>query len=151
VEGTPVAIYDPDTGAVREIPIEDLLPGMLMPAYDPDTDTVSVTECVGNMRSKTGTLFVIEVEGGHVLRVTGEQPFDVLRPNMLTGEVRWQKIQARYLKPGDVMVRPFDAANKMPKVLAVTETIVPATWVWNPRTASGRYIADGFADVYMKA
>ncbi|MDK2930988.1 MAG: hypothetical protein PWR07_1119, partial [Bacillota bacterium] len=146
VEGTPVSVYDAETGEVTEIPIEALAPGMLMPAYDPNTDTVAVTECISNVRSKTGTLFVIEVEGGHVLRATGEQPFDVLRPNALTGEVRWQKLQARYLKPGDVMIRPFDEANRTPKVVSVTEIIVPATWVWNPHTASGRYIADGFAD-----
>lgn len=144
VEGTLVSIYD---GEVQEIPIEALEPGMLMPAYDPNTDTITITECVSNERSKTGTLFVIEIEGGYTLKATGEQPFDVLRT--YNEKPSWYRVPARYLKPGDTMVRPWDE-DKTPKVLSVAEITVSPTWVWNPRTVAKRYIVEGFADAFLK-
>jgi len=76
--------------------------------------------------------------------MTGEQPMDVLRPHYATGEIVWHKIPARYIRPGDKLVRPFDGT--LHEVLSMTQTQRAKTWVYNPRTTSGRYIVHGFAD-----
>ncbi len=85
---------------------------------------------------------MVEVEGGYRLEVTGEQPLDVLRER--DGELVWLKLPARYIQPGDRLVRPFDSS--LHEVLSLTRTTRPKTYVYNPRTTSGRYIAAGFSD-----
>lgn len=142
VEGTPVTVYDSGAEAMREIPVEKLVPGMQMPWYNIAADTIELTECVSNPRTWTHTIYVAEVEGGHRLEMTGEQPMDVLREH--DGEQAWLKTPARYIVPGDRLVRPFDGT--MHEVLSLAKTLRAQTYVYNPRTASGRYIAAGFSD-----
>jgi len=124
--------------------VEELKPGMMMPWYDPVTDTLQESECLSNQRTYTHTIYVAEVEGGYTLEMTGEQPMDVLRPHYATGEIVWHKLPARYIRPGDKLVRPFDGT--LHEVLSLERTQRAKTWVYNPRTASGRYIVHGFAD-----
>ena len=142
VEGTPVTVIDGDH--IYDIPVEDLEPGMMMPWYDPVTDTLRESACLSNQRTYTHTIYVAAVEGGYTLEMTGEQPMDVLRPHYATGEIVWHKIPARYIRPGDKLVRPFDGT--LHEVLSLEQTQRAKTWVYNPRTASGRYIVHGFAD-----
>lgn len=148
VEGTPVTICLPESEIATEIPVEKLEPGMQMPYYDPATDTLAITVCLSNMRSYTHTVFVAEVEGGWTLEMTREQPMDVLRAHLVTGQVMWHRLQARYLRPGDKLIRPFD--KTLHTVLSVRQEERPRTWVWNPKTAAGAYIAHGFADAISK-
>lgn len=142
VEGTPVTVIDGDH--IYDIPVEDLEPGMMMPWYDPATDTLQESECLSNQKTYTHTIYVAEVEGGYTLEMTGEQPMDVLRPHYATGETMWHKLPARYIRPGDKLVRPFD--GNLHEVLSLESTQRAKTWVYNPRTTSGRYIVHGFAD-----
>lgn len=142
VHGTPVTVIDGDH--IYDIPVEELEPGMIMPWYDPVTDTLQESECLSNQRTYTHTIYVAEVEGGYTLEMTGEQPMDVLRPHYATGEIVWHKLPARYIRPGDKLVRPFDGT--LHEVLSLERTQRAKTWVYNPRTASGRYIVHGFAD-----
>jgi hypothetical protein len=137
-----VTVYDPETQTTRDIPVEQLEPGMQMPWYNITADTIELTECVSNERSWTHTIYVAEVEGGYRLEMTGEQPMDVLRER--DGERVWLKLPARYIKPGDRLVRPFDGT--LHEVLSLAKTLRARTYVYNPRTASGRYIAAGFSD-----
>jgi len=95
VEGTPVTVIDGDH--IYDIPVEDLEPGMMMPWYDPVTDTLRESACLSNQRTYTHTIYVAAVEGGYTLEMTGEQPMDVLRPHYATGEIVWHKIPARYI------------------------------------------------------
>jgi hypothetical protein len=148
VAGTPVTIYLPESETAMEIPVEQLEPGMRMPYYDPATDTLAITECLSNQRSHTHTVFVAEVEGGYTLEMTGEQPMDVLRAHLVTGQTMWHRVQARYLRAGDKLIRPFD--KTMHTVLSVREESRARTWVWNPKTAARAYIAHGFADAISK-
>jgi len=148
VAGTPVTIYSPESETATEIPVEQLEPGMQMPYYNPATDTLAITECLSNLRSYTHTIYVAEVEGGWVLEMTGEQPMDVLRAHLVTGQIMWHRVQARYLRAGDKLIRPFD--KTMHEILAVREEERPRTWVWNPRTEVKRYIVHGFADGISK-
>lgn len=146
--GTPVTVYLPESETATEIPVEQLEPGMQMPYYDPATDTLAITECLSNQRSYTHTIYVAEVEGGWTLEMTGEQPMDVLRAHLVTGQVMWHRVQARYLRAGDKLIRPFD--KTMHTVLSVREESRARTWVWNPKTAARAYIAHGFADAISK-
>lgn len=146
--GTPVTVYLPESETATEIPVEQLEPGMQMPYYDPATDTLAITECLSNQRSYTHTVFVAEVEGGYTLEMTGEQPMDVLRAHLVTGQIMWHRVQARYLRAGDKLIRPFDKA--LHEVLTVREESRAKTWVWNPRTEAKRYIVHGFADGISK-
>ena len=148
VAGTPVTIYSPESETATEIPVEQLEPGMQMPYYNPATDTLAITECLSNLRSYTHTIYVAEVEGGWTLEMTGEQPMDVLRPHLVTGQTMWHRVQARYLRAGDKLIRPFDKA--LHEVLSVREESRARTWVWNPKTTAGAYIAHGFADAISK-
>ena len=148
VAGTPVTVYLPESETATEVPVEQLEPGMQMPYYDPATDTLAITECLSNQRSYTHTVFVAEVEGGWTLEMTGEQPMDVLRAHLVTGQVMWHRVQARYLRVGDKLIRPFDKA--LHEVLSIREESRARTWVWNPKTAARAYIAHGFADAISK-
>lgn len=148
VAGTPVTVYLPESETATDIPVEQLEPGMQMPYYDPATDTLAITECLSNQRSYTHTIYVAEVEGGWMLEMTREQPMDVLRAHLVTGQIMWHRVQARYLRAGDKLIRPFD--KTLHEVLSVREEERPRTWVWNPRTAAGAYIAHGFADAISK-
>ncbi len=148
VAGTPVTVYLPKSETATDIPVEQLEPGMRMPYYDPATDALAITECLSNLRSYTHTIYVAEVEGGWVLEMTGEQPMDVLRAHLVTGQIMWHRVQARYLRVGDKLVRPFD--KTLHEVLSVREESRARTWVWNPRTEARRYIVHGFADGISK-
>jgi len=148
VAGTPVTIYLPESETATEIPVEQLEPGMQMPYYNPATDTLAITECLSNVRSYTHTIYVAEVEGGWTLEMTGEQPMDVLRAHLVTGQIMWHRVQARYLRPGDKLIRPGD--KTLHEVLSVCEESRARTWVWNPKTTAGAYIAHGFADAISK-
>jgi len=148
VAGTPVTVYLPESETATEIPVEQLEPGMQMPYYDPATDTLAITECLSNVRSYTHTIYVAEVEGGWTLEMTREQPLDVLRPHLVTGQIMWHRLQARYLRVGDKLIRPFD--KTLHEVLSVREESRARTWVWNPRTEARRYIVHGFADAISK-
>lgn len=142
VEGTPVTIQEPGTETTREIPVEQLEPGTLMPYYDTATDTLRLCECVDNQRSLTHTIHVARVEGGHTLEMTGEQPMDVLR------DQQWLRVPARYLRVGDQLIRPYDGT--LHRVLHVAPENRALTTVYNPRTTAGRYIVHGFADAWSK-
>lgn len=142
VEGTLVTVYDSEAQAMREIAVESLQPGMQMPWYNIAQDTIELTECMSNERTWTHTIYVAEVEGGHQLEMTGEQPMDVLRER--DGELVWLKLPARYIRAGDKLVRPFEGT--LHEVVQLAKTIRAQTWVRNPKTAAGRYIVQGFAD-----
>src|SRR5690606_11340986 len=45
-EGTPITIWDPDIQAYREVPVEQLQPGMILPGYNPETDTLEHGELI---------------------------------------------------------------------------------------------------------
>ena len=57
----------------------------------------------------------------------------------------WHTLAVRFLQPGDKLVRPFDGS--LHEVLSLTRTTRPKTCVYNPRTVSGSYIANGFSDM----
>jgi hypothetical protein len=144
IGGSLVTVIDPDTQVVSEIPVEDLEHGMMMPYYDVDGDAIKITECISNQRTYTHTIYVAEVEGGYTLEMTREQPLDVLRFDPVAQKQRWYSLPASYLKPGDVLIRPFD--KTLHTILSVDVQARPRTWVYNPRTVCGKYIANGFAD-----
>ena len=112
---------------------------MIMPWYNVAADTIELTECVSNTRTWTHTIYEIEIEGGYRLEATGEQPLDVLRGS------RWFKLPARDIQASDRLVRPFDGT--LHEVQSVKRTVRARTWVYNPKTTSGSYIANGFSDM----
>ena len=139
VAGTLVTVYDQEKDVSCDIPVEQLEPGMIMPWYNVAADTIELTECVSNTRTWTHTIYEIEIEGGYRLEATGEQPLDVLRGS------RWFKLPARDIQASDRLVRPFDGT--LHEVQSVKRTVRARTWVYNPKTTSGSYIANGFSDM----
>jgi len=123
---------------------------MILPGYDPETDTVIHGELIKLEDALFSNRFIrIHTDVGPSIDVTYSQPFDVMAD---VGQGwRWYKVQARFLKPGMKMVRPFDDPEKriatITKVEEVREYMVH---FWHPRTTTGRYTAAGYADQHMK-
>src|SRR5690606_39792174 len=78
-EGTPITIWDPDIQAYREVPVEELKPGMILPGYNPETDTLVHGELIELQDARFSNRFLrIHTDNGPSVDVTYTQPFDVL-------------------------------------------------------------------------
>lgn len=149
-EGTPVTIWDADTQEYREIPVENLQRGMILPSYNPETDTVEHGELVELIDAKHSNRFIrIHTDVGPYIDVTYSQPFDVMAD--LGEGWKWYKLTARFLKPGMKMVRPFDKPeNMIATITQIEERRERKVHFWNPKTTNGRYTAAGYADQIVK-
>src|SRR5690606_8298762 len=95
-EGTPITIWDQELQAYREIPVEQLKPGMILPGYAPETDTLEHGHLIALHDAKFSSRFLrIHTDKGPSVDVTFEQPFDVLAD--LGDGWKWHKLPAKYL------------------------------------------------------
>jgi len=149
-EGTPVTIWDPDLQEYREIPVEQLQPGMILPGYNPETDTLEHGELIELQDAKFSNRFLrIHTDVGPAVDVTYTQPFDVLAD--LGGGLAWHKLPAKYLQPGMKLVRPLDEPNKRLATITKVEQVVEhMVHFWNPKTSHGRFIVAGYGDFRTK-
>jgi len=119
---------------------------MILPAYNPVTDSIEHGELIELIDALYSHKFIrIHTDVGPSVDVTYSQPFDVLAD--LGYGLQWYKIQAKYLKPGMKMARPFDDPDKrIATITKVEEVVERNTHFWNLRTSHGRFIAAGYAD-----
>lgn len=145
-EGTPVTIWDPDLQVYREVPVEQLRPGMILPGYDPETDTLEHGELVELVDAKFSNRFLrIHTDVGPSVDVTYSQPFDALAD--LGEGWKWHKMAARFLRPGMKLARPFDEpGRRLATITQVEQRIEHQVHFWNPITSRRSYIAAGYAD-----
>lgn len=144
IEGSLVSVYDNATEEIYEIKVEDLKRGMLMPYYDIRTDTIKSTICIDNNAVYSKHIFVIRLDDGQEIMATGEQPIDVIRKNLITGESSTIVLPVRYLRCGDILIKPLESSLR--EVVSIDEKRVNNVAVYNPKTTSGKYIINGFSD-----
>jgi len=132
------------------VPVEDLKPGMILPWYQPETDTVIHGELLELQDASYSNEFLrIRTHNGPPVDVTFSQPFDVLAD--LGQGRKWYKLQAMYLRPGMQLVRPFDTLNNRLSTIVSVETVrEPGVHFWNPKTSTGGFCINGYADLYVK-
>src|SRR5690606_13135585 len=148
--GTPVTIWDEEAQEYRDIPVEELQVGMIMPKYDPHSDSIIHGRLTELQDAGVSSAYLrIHTNGGPSVDVTYEQPFDVLVDT--PDGPRWYRLQAKYLKPGMKMVRPFDKPeNRLVTITDVQLVKTRAVRFYNPRTDVGGYIAAGYGDLETK-
>jgi hypothetical protein len=147
-EGTPIDVWDLETQDYTTVPVEDLKPGMILPWYQPETDTVVHGELTRLVDASYSREFLrIRTSNGPSLDVTFEQPFDVLA-DLGQGQ-RWYKLQALYLRPGMQMVRPFDS-EPLSTIVSVETVRESGVHFWDPKTTTGGYCVNGYADTITK-
>lgn len=149
-EGTPITIWDPDIQAYREVPVEQLQPGMILPGYNPETDTLEHGELIRLEDAKFSNRFLrIHTDNGPSVDVTYTQPFDVLA-DMGDGW-RWYRLHAKFLKPGMKLVRPFEEGERrFSTITQVEHAREHMVHFWNPKVSNDRYLAAGYADWITK-
>lgn len=144
-----MTIWDEDEQVYREIPVEDLKPGMILPGYNPETDTLEHGELIELQDARFSNRFLrIHTDNGPSVDVTYTQPFDVLA-DMGDGP-KWYKLAAKFLQPGMKLVRPFEDPDKrlstITKVEHVKEHMVH---FWLPKTSHGYVTVAGYGDAYI--
>src|SRR5690606_20595004 len=78
-EGTPITIWDEDTREYLEVPVQDLKPGMIVPGYNPETDSIDYGTVIAVQDAKYSSRFLrIHTDVGPTVDVTYTQPFDAL-------------------------------------------------------------------------
>ena len=149
-EGTPIDVWDLEKQDYTTVPVEDLKPGMILPWYQPETDTVVHGELLELQDASYSNEFLrIRTHNGPPVDVTFSQPFDVLAD--LGQGKKWYKLQAMYLRPGMQLVRPFDTPNNRLSTIVSVETVrEPGVHFWNPKTSTGGFCVNGYADLYVK-
>ena len=132
--GTPIDVWDLEEQSYTTIPVEDLKPGMILPWYQPETDTVVHGELTQLVDASYSREFLrIRTNNGPSLDVTFEQPFDVLA-DMGQG-LKWYRLQAMYLRPGMQMVRPFDP-EPLSTIVSVETVRENGVHFWDPKTTT---------------
>src|SRR5690606_5882661 len=141
---------DPDIQAYREVPVEQLQPGMILPGYNPETDTLEHGELIRLEDAKFSDRFLrIHTDNGPSVDVTYTQPFDVLA-DMGDGW-RWYRLHAKFLKPGMKLVRPFEEGERrFSTITQVEHAREHMVHFWNPKVSNDRYLAAGYADWITK-
>src|SRR5690606_14504290 len=80
-EGTPVTVWDGEAQEYIEVPVEQLQPGMILPFYDPDLDTIVHGTMTQLQDAGYSSNFLrIETDNGPAIECTFSQPFDVMVP-----------------------------------------------------------------------
>lgn len=147
-EGTPIDVWDLESQEYKTVPVEELKPGMILPWYQPETDTVVHGELTQLVDASYSREFLrIRTTNGPSLDVTFEQPFDVLAD--LGQGKKWYKLQALYLRPGMQMVRPFDP-EPLSTIVSVETVRESGVHFWDPKTTTGGYCVNGYADTITK-
>ena len=92
-QGTPVDVWDLEKQDYITVPVEDLKPGMILPWYQPETDTVIHGELLELQDASYSNEFLrIRTHNGPPVDVTFSQPFDVLAD--LGQGKKWYKPQS---------------------------------------------------------
>ena len=129
---------------------------MILPRYDPATDSITYGRLLELRDALYSPRFYrISTDVGPSIDVTQEQPFDVWWEDGPRGP-GWYKLQARYLKPGMKMVRPFDTPDRKIATITNVEVVrekppgLPGVHFWWPITDGPGYIVAGYGDVQLK-
>jgi len=149
-QGTPVEVWDLEAQEYITVPVEDLKPGMILPWYQPETDTVIHGELTQLVDASYSHEFLrIRTHNGPSVDVTFSQPFDVLA-DLGQGQ-KWYKLQAMYLRPGMQLIRPFEAPdNRLSTIVSIETVREHGVHFWNPKTTTGGYCVNGYADMLIK-
>lgn len=144
-------VWDEELQEYRQVPVEQLQPGMIIPRYDKETDSIIHGRLIEVQDAGFSNRFLrIHTDVGPHIDVTYSQPFDVLAD--FGDGLKWYKSQAKYLKPGMILIRPFDEPDKrLATITEVEQRIENKVQFWNPRVDFGHgFIAAGYSDLPMK-
>lgn len=148
-EGTPILVWDPESRVYKEVPVEQLQPGMILPGYNPENDSVEhgvLLQLVYAGRSPS--YLRIHTDNGPCVDVTATQPFDVLAD--FGQGLRWYKLPTKYLRPGMKLVRPFEQGGPVLSTITKVEEVRDNDrHFWLPKTTVERFTVAGYADAWF--